>query len=483
MLVKIGRVMLSSTPLDHHHPPRVNAPQSSRGRDTALQRLYMALAAIQLGWYLLYTHPAFGAGGGTAAAWRVFSFSPTPTVSAAAAAAVGAGAQVADSQLPSAATAAGEVVDQAQQSDALITPRRSDYSEEEIGATRHLMQAAATDGGSSSGGAGGGPAGQQKAAHKQQYADLSNRSMLGQAGTTSHRLSNTSAAAGSTADSSSSSSSSEGRTEAAGKSLAQPPGPHLTTAQFVLRAVFYVWVSTLNLTSASTLWARCADAFSADASAGSRLFGFISAGATLGQLGGSITALALSSHTKRAAELAAAAGKAPPPGASNAVLILFSAALLFGASQLAPRVKFVDAAAAGGAGGAAGRGGTLSSPRGGSRVMQLRRRLSTGSGSSGGADDDGGKAGPGVAGRHGGPGSGGGSDDDAAPATGKSQRSQLSAGFKLVMASDYLLLVCLYLLVTYVVGSLMYFERALVVSKALTRTGERTTFFAMLNSW
>lgn len=41
----------------------------------------------------------------------------------------------------------------------------------------------------------------------------------------------------------------------------------------------------------SSLWARCADAFSPDA--GARLFGFISAGATLGQLAGSLLALAV----------------------------------------------------------------------------------------------------------------------------------------------------------------------------------------------
>jgi hypothetical protein len=36
---------------------------------------------------------------------------------------------------------------------------------------------------------------------------------------------------------------------------------------------------------------------------------------------------------------------------------------------------------------------------------------------------------------------------------------------------------------SYVVGSLLYFERALVVSKSLTGAGDRTTFFAWLNSW
>jgi hypothetical protein len=36
---------------------------------------------------------------------------------------------------------------------------------------------------------------------------------------------------------------------------------------------------------------------------------------------------------------------------------------------------------------------------------------------------------------------------------------------------------------SYVVGSLLYFERALVVSRSLTGPGDRTTFFAWLNSW
>ncbi|WIA43362.1 hypothetical protein OEZ86_009851 [Tetradesmus obliquus] len=57
----------------------------------------------------------------------------------------------------------------------------------------------------------------------------------------------------------------------------------------LLRGAFYVWVNVMNLVCISSLWARCADAFTPEA--GARLFGFISAGATLGQLMGSLMAM------------------------------------------------------------------------------------------------------------------------------------------------------------------------------------------------
>jgi len=66
----------------------------------------------------------------------------------------------------------------------------------------------------------------------------------------------------------------------------------LTKHQRLLRASFYVWVNVMNLVGISSLWAKCADAFSPEA--GARLFGFISAGATLGQLAGSLTAMLFS---------------------------------------------------------------------------------------------------------------------------------------------------------------------------------------------
>lgn len=56
----------------------------------------------------------------------------------------------------------------------------------------------------------------------------------------------------------------------------------------VLYCGFYLWVGVQNVLSISTLWARCADVFPSDVAR--RLFGFIAAGSTLGQLNGSFIA-------------------------------------------------------------------------------------------------------------------------------------------------------------------------------------------------
>eukprot|EP00899_Mesostigma_viride_P009313 jgi/Mesvir1/18383/Mv14265-RA.1 len=67
--------------------------------------------------------------------------------------------------------------------------------------------------------------------------------------------------------------------------------PHL--GFFAVRALFFVWASLLNLLLISALWARLADVLSPEA--GARLFGFIGAGATLGQVAGSLVVALLSS--------------------------------------------------------------------------------------------------------------------------------------------------------------------------------------------
>ncbi|XP_076897965.1 uncharacterized protein LOC143551403 [Bidens hawaiensis] len=55
-----------------------------------------------------------------------------------------------------------------------------------------------------------------------------------------------------------------------------------------VRVAFFLWVALLNLISISSTWARVIDAM--DNESGSRLFGFIGAGSTLGQLFGSLFA-------------------------------------------------------------------------------------------------------------------------------------------------------------------------------------------------
>ena len=51
--------------------------------------------------------------------------------------------------------------------------------------------------------------------------------------------------------------------------------------QRVVRAAFFLWVSVVNLVGLSTMWARMADVFGSEA--GTRLFGFLGAGATCGE--------------------------------------------------------------------------------------------------------------------------------------------------------------------------------------------------------
>ncbi|KAM0877922.1 hypothetical protein ACQ4PT_035210 [Festuca glaucescens] len=59
----------------------------------------------------------------------------------------------------------------------------------------------------------------------------------------------------------------------------------------VVRISFFLWVALLNLITISSTWARVIDVM--DSESGSRLFGFIGAGATLGQLVGSLFAASL----------------------------------------------------------------------------------------------------------------------------------------------------------------------------------------------
>ncbi|KAI8464172.1 MAG: hypothetical protein J3K34DRAFT_492679 [Monoraphidium minutum] len=349
-----------------------------------------------------------------------------------------------------------------------------------------------------------------------------------------------------------------------GGSLGKAPQapPRLTTGQAALRVLFYSWVSTYNLVAISSLWARCADVFS---ESGPRLFGFISAGATLGQLSGSVAALALASRARRAAAAAAAAGAAAPPALApgSSRLVLVSAGLLFAAGQIAPRIRqhphpqhpHPGEAAAPAAAPAPARAAAPPPPDAPPQegAGPLRRRLSgNGAAALGAAPDGGGGGGRDVARvlRSASSGNcvaiavsigGGGSAPDlqtaaappppppppppgaaqpprapsrsgAAPSPAPAPAaayeppapggggggalrgverpeavrnvwSELAAGFRLILGSEYLLLVCAYLLMTYVVGSLLYFERALVVSRTLRGAGERTTFFAWLNSW
>jgi hypothetical protein len=110
----------------------------------------------------------------------------------------------------------------------------------------------------------------------------------------------------------------------------------LTGAQAAVRVCFFLWVSLLNLVGVSTLWARSADVFSPE-SAG-RLFGLLGAGATLGQLLGSLAAGAMAR-----APLLGGGGGSP-----SLLPLLASAMMLELAGQAAGRYHRVRPSSSGG---------------------------------------------------------------------------------------------------------------------------------------
>eukprot|EP00798_Chlamydomonas_sp_ICE-L_P016997 gene16997-23273_t len=55
-------------------------------------------------------------------------------------------------------------------------------------------------------------------------------------------------------------------------------------------------------------------------------------------------------------------------------------------------------------------------------------------------------------------------------------------GFRLIAASPYLLLLCGFMLLTYMTSAILYFERAVIVSKTLKDSNSRATYFAAINS-
>lgn len=104
---------------------------------------------------------------------------------------------------------------------------------------------------------------------------------------------------------------------------AVPGAAQLTGTQAAVRVAFFLHVSLLNVVSVSSLWARSADVFSPEQAG--RLFGLLGAGATLGQLLGSLAARAL-------ARSSLLGGGASSP---SLLPLLASAAMLEAAGQAA----------------------------------------------------------------------------------------------------------------------------------------------------
>lgn len=175
-----------------------------------------------------------------------------------------------------------------------------------------------------------------------------------------------------------------------------------------VKMAFYVFLNVENLVVISALWARAADTFNADSSR--RLFGFISAAATSGQLAGSLITVLVSKGSRKSS------GSQPLYG-----LVFLSAIFMFLAAFFSVRIQRFS-----------------SKERPAFESMDPKPRSVS--------------------------------------------VSQLFTSILLITRSNYLLLLCLYLTMTYVVGSLMYFQRSLVVAASITDSNERTAFFAQVYS-
>ncbi|KAG6665976.1 hypothetical protein I3843_02G175100 [Carya illinoinensis] len=193
----------------------------------------------------------------------------------------------------------------------------------------------------------------------------------------------------------------------------------------LVRIGFFLWVALLNLITISSTWARVIDVM--DSESGSRLFGFIGAGATLGQLFGSLFATGM-------------AWLGP-------FLLIFAALLMEFAAQSAKGIN-QDA----------------------SCDSHLPKELSP----IREADPDQQSE----------------ADAHTVHALNycshKSSKSQLWAvldGLQLIMSSTYLLYVSLFLWLSAVVSSFFYFQKVSVIAATVTSSIGRRRLFAQINSF
>ncbi|KAL3524046.1 hypothetical protein ACH5RR_016880 [Cinchona calisaya] len=193
-----------------------------------------------------------------------------------------------------------------------------------------------------------------------------------------------------------------------------------------VRICFFLWVALLNLITISSTWARVIDVM--DSESGSRLFGFIGAGATLGQLFGSVFA-------------AVAAWLGP-------YLLLFAAILMELAAQSA---KGID--------------------RDISPVPEEQFPIRKADIDNLDAADEQTKP----------------ADERSSPAlSSRAANPQFWAildGLRLVLSSNYLLLVALFLWLSAVVSSFFYFQKVTVIATSFTSPIDRRRLFAQINSF
>ncbi|KAK9906792.1 hypothetical protein WJX75_008123 [Coccomyxa subellipsoidea] len=193
----------------------------------------------------------------------------------------------------------------------------------------------------------------------------------------------------------------------------------LSTAQRFVRVAFFLWVSVVNLVGLSTMWARMADVFGSEA--GTRLFGFLGAGATCGQLVGSLLATAWASALRSRGS----SGQIAAP-------MLVSAAALEIAGRIASRLRRLSP--------------VLPSPsKSRSPLGQSRQGQGLG-------------------------------------AQLWHSFARLWEGFQHIAASAYLAHLSAYTVFTTVIASLMYFEKSMVVASAAGDAASRMALFGSINS-
>ncbi|XP_055829209.1 uncharacterized protein LOC129898621 isoform X3 [Solanum dulcamara] len=193
-----------------------------------------------------------------------------------------------------------------------------------------------------------------------------------------------------------------------------------------VRIGLFLWVALLNLITISSTWARVIDVM--DSESGSRLFGFIGAGATLGQLCGSLFATGM-------------AWLGP-------YLLLVSAILMELAAQSSKGIK--------------------------KDVLQLPEELSPIREADINQAEEAENI-PGLTQR---------TTSPKSPASvAKPQFWAILDGLKLILSSTYLLHVSLFLWLSAVVSSFFYFQKVTVIAAAVTDPTGRRRLFAQINSF
>ncbi len=192
------------------------------------------------------------------------------------------------------------------------------------------------------------------------------------------------------------------------------------TWQIWIGRFFFLWVSVFNLFVVSVFWSFMADRFTSEQ--GKRLFGFIGAGGTLGQIGGS----------------ACAAWLTP--------LIGRHALLLIAMVLLEATLKATRAITAG------------------EELMLAPEDRSTVPPASANPEPKS-------------------EMESSKPIKAGGSWSDSLSGFRQLALSPYLLGICVFILLYTFTSSLLYFNKAAIVKEALADADQRTAFFGKLNTW